>query len=342
MTATDVAGWVSGRVEGDGAVSITGVAALKDAGPGDVSFLANPRYAAAVADTRASAVVVGADWTGETAATLIRVADPDAAFAEIVDRLAPPPVTPAPGVHATAVLADDVVLGGDVSIGPYAVLEPGVQIGARTVIGAGCYVGHGSRIGCDGRLYPHVSMREETTIGDRIIIHNGAVIGSDGFGYVREKTGWKKIRQVGVVIIGDDVEIGANVTIDRARFGKTVIGNGVKIDNLVQIAHNVEIGDGTAIAAQVGISGSTAVGREVMLGGQMGISGHVRVGDGVICAARSGVTKDVPPGTFVSGFPAMPHDKAKRIHAHLMRLPELKQTVKDLERRISELEGKMS
>jgi UDP-3-O-[3-hydroxymyristoyl] glucosamine N-acyltransferase len=340
MTVNDLAARVNGRVEGDGSVRISGVAALKDAEPGDISFLANPRYAAGVAETRASAVVVAADWTGKSSATIVRVGNPDAAFAEIVEQLAPPPVAPAPGIHPTAVIAADAVLGAGVSVGPHAVLEPGVRVGDRTAIGAGCCLGRATSIGRDGRLYPLVSTREGVAIGDRVIIHNGAVIGSDGFGYVREKTGWKKIRQTGTVAIGDDVEIGANVTIDRARFGKTVIGNGVKIDNLVQIAHNVEIGEGTAIAAQTGISGSSTVGRNAMLGGQTGIAGHLTIGDGAICGAQSGVTKDIPPGTFVSGYPAMPHDKAKRMHAHVMRLPELKETVKDLEKRVRALEGK--
>jgi UDP-3-O-[3-hydroxymyristoyl] glucosamine N-acyltransferase len=338
MTVREIAAWVAGRVEGDAERAVTGVAGLEEAGPGDVAFLANPRYGAQMAATRAAAVVVADAWRGETGAALIRVADPDAAFAEIVDRLLPPDPRPEPGVHSSAVLASDVVLGPDVAIGPHAVLSAGVRVGARTRIGAGCVLGPGTVIGADGLLYPLVSTREGTRIGDRVIIHNGAVIGSDGFGYVPVEGGWKKIRQAGVVVIGDDVEIGANVTIDRARFGRTVIGDGVKIDNLVQIAHNVVIEAGSAIAAQTGISGSTRVGRGVRMGGQTGVVGHVTVGDGAVCGGQAGVTKDVPPGVFVSGYPAMAHDKAMRLHAHLMRLPEMRKTVHELERRIAALE----
>jgi UDP-3-O-[3-hydroxymyristoyl] glucosamine N-acyltransferase len=338
MTVREIAAWVAGRVEGDAERPVTGVAGLHEAGPGDVAFLANPRYGADMADTRAAAVVVAGDWSGHTRAALIRVADPDAAFAEIADRLLPPAPRPEPGVHPSAVLATDVVLGPDVNIGPHAVLSAGVRIGARSSIGPGCVLGRDTTVGSDTRLYPLVSTRDGTQIGDRVIIHNGTVLGSDGFGYVPVEGGWKKIRQAGVVVIGNDVEIGANVTIDRARFGRTVIGDGVKIDNLVQVAHNVVIEAGTAIAAQTGISGSTHIGRGVRMGGQCGAAGHLEIGDGAVCGAQAGVTKDVPPGVFVSGYPAMAHDKARRMHAHLMRLPELKKTVRELERRIAELE----
>jgi UDP-3-O-[3-hydroxymyristoyl] glucosamine N-acyltransferase len=211
-------------------------------------------------------------------------------------------------------------------------------VGDRTVIGAGCYVGHGARIGADCRFYANVSIREGTITGDRVTVHNGAVIGSDGFGYVQEAGEWKKIPQIGIVEIGNDVEIGANVAIDRARFGKTVVGNGVKIDNLVQVAHNVIIGDNTAMAAQVGISGSSTIGKNVMLGGQAGLAGHIKVGDNSVVGAQAGVTKDVPPAVFVSGYPAMPHIKSQKAHAHVMRLPALRKRVKELEQRIVELE----
>jgi UDP-3-O-[3-hydroxymyristoyl] glucosamine N-acyltransferase len=186
-------------------------------------------------------------------------------------------------------------------------------------------------------VHANVTVRERTRIGDRVTIQNGAVIGSDGFGYYREGEHWRKIPQTGRVEIGDDAEIGANATIDRARFGTTVIGRGVKIDNLVQVAHNVRIGDDTAIAAQVGISGSVAVGERVRLGGQAGIAGHVAIGDDATVGAQAGVTKDVEPATFVSGYPAMPHSKARRMHAHVMRLPDLKKKVAEIEKRIKEI-----
>jgi UDP-3-O-[3-hydroxymyristoyl] glucosamine N-acyltransferase len=325
FTLAELAERVGGTVEGDGTVAIRGLAGLTEAGPGDITFLANPKYAAAAAGTRASAVIVGQDWKGTCPCAQVRVKNPDAAFSVVASLLGPRPVEPAPGVHPTAILHPTVTLGVNVRIGPYCVIEEGVVLGARTSLFAGCYVGSFTEVGEDCRFYPHVSVRERTQIGHRVIVHNGAVIGSDGFGYVREASGWVKIPQIGVVVIGNDVEIGANVTIDRARFGRTVIGNGVKIDNLVQIAHNVQIGDHTAMASQVGISGSSRVGRNVMLGGQAGLAGHISIGDGAIVGAQSGVTKDVEPGSFVSGYPAMP-------------LPELKERVQAMEKRLSRLE----
>jgi len=338
MTVDEIARALEGVVEGDGAVEVTGLAGLKDAGAGELSFLANPRYASAMAVTGASAVIVSESWEGTCRCAVIKVKDPDKAFAVACGFLAPLPVEAVPGVHPTAVVAGDVELGGDVTVGPYCVLEQGVGVGSRTVLFAGCYVGHGTALGEDCRLYSGVSVRERVRIGDRVVIHNGAVIGSDGFGYYRDEGKWKKIPQMGTVVIGDDVEIGANTVIDRARFGKTVIGNGVKIDNLVQIAHNVSIGDDTAIAGQAGISGSVEVGRNVQIGGQAGFGGHLSVGDDAIVGGQAGVTKDVGPGTFVSGYPAMLHNKAMKTHAHVMRLPELKKKVAALEKRLSGIE----
>ena len=338
MTVTEIARLINGIVEGNGSLNVTGLAGLEEAVSGDLAFLSNPRYAAAVARTQASAVIVSEDWSGSCPCAVIRVKNPDRAFASLAAVMSPPAPKMEPGIHRTAIVAPGVELGKDVGVGPYCVLDAGVKVGDRTQLSAACYVGHGTLIGNDCRLYPHVTLRERTKIGDRVIIHNGAVVGSDGFGYARVGERWEKIPQVGIVEIGDDVEIGANVTVDRARFGKTVIANGVKIDNLVQVAHNVRIGENTAIAAQTGISGSTTVGRNVQLGGQAGLAGHLKVGDGSIVGAQAGVTKDVPPATFVSGYPAMPHDKAKETHAHLMRLPHLKKRVEELEHRLAELE----
>ncbi len=338
MTATEIARAVGGEVEGDGAVALHGLAGLQEAEPGSLSFLSSPRYAALMESTRAGAVIVSREWKGACGCALIRAQNPDKAFAAAASLLGPKPVELPAGVHPTAVLAGDARLGAGVRIGPYCVLEPGVAVGARTILMAGCYLGHGTVVGEDCKLYPHVSVRESTRIGSRTIIHNGAVIGSDGFGYVMDAGAWKKVPQIGTVEIGDDVEIGANVTVDRARFGKTVIGNDVKLDNLVQVAHNVRIGDHTAIAAQTAIAGSSTVGRYVQIGGQAGIAGHLSVGDQCVVGGGAGVTKSVPPKTFVSGYPAAPHSEACKIHAHLMRLPELKERVKQMELRIRELE----
>ena len=340
LTVSDIAKAIGGTVVGDGRVIVHRPAALSEAGPGDVSFLAHPKHASEAAVTGASAVLVPVSWEGPCPAVRIGVANPDRAFVQVCVLLAPPAVAFAPGIHPTAIVATDATVGENVYIGPGCVVEPGARIGARTVLQAHCYVGHESEIGTDGRLYPFVSLRERVRVGNRVIIHNGAVIGSDGFGYFRDGEAWKKIPQLGTVDIGDDVEIGANTTVDRARFGKTIIENGVKIDNLVQIAHNVRVGEHTAMAAQVGIAGSSRIGRGAQLAGQVGVAGHLTVGDYAVVGAQAGVTKSVPPKTFVSGYPAMPHERALKMHAHVMRLPELKEKVQDLEARLAALETK--
>jgi len=341
ITAGDIARLVEGNLEGDASVAISGLAGLSDAGPGDVTFLANPRYETQVAGTRASVVIVGHDWQGKAPCAVVRVKDPDFAFAKLATTFAPPSTRPEPGVHRLACVAKGVQLGADVSIGPFCVIEQDSRVGDRTVLYAGCYIGRGASVGADCVFYPHVSLREGVHVGNRVVIHNGSVIGSDGFGYAKRGEAWVKIPQIGTVEVGDDVEIGANTTIDRARFGKTVIGNDVKLDNLVQVAHNVRIGDHTAMAAQVGIAGSAVIGKNVQLGGQAGVAGHLTVGDNSVVGGQGGVTKDVAPGTFVSGYPAMPHDKALEIHAHMMRIPKLKERVAELERRIAGLEARL-
>ncbi|MDZ4198316.1 MAG: UDP-3-O-(3-hydroxymyristoyl)glucosamine N-acyltransferase, partial [Kiritimatiellia bacterium] len=252
-TAQEIADAVGGDLEGDGRVVLSGIAGVREARPGDLTFVANPRYATDLASTRAGAALVARDWSKPAPCVLIRVDNPDHSFAQAAERFAPAPVQPQPGIHPSAVIAPDAVLGADVCIGPCCVLESGCRIGDRTVLFAGVYVGHQSAIGADGHIYPHVSIRERCRIGNRVILHNGVVLGSDGFGYsVDEKGVRHKIPQIGSVEIGDDVEIGANTTVDRARFGRTVIGNGVKIDNLVQIAHNVTVGDHSVIVSQSG------------------------------------------------------------------------------------------
>jgi UDP-3-O-[3-hydroxymyristoyl] glucosamine N-acyltransferase len=340
MNTAELAEKLGGELEGDGSVEITNLSGLHDAQEGDLTFLSNPRYKSAVADTKASAVVVADKWDAQAPCPVIKVSNPDKAFAMAASLLGPEELKPVAGVHSSAVVADDVALGDNVSVGPCAVIESGVKLGARTVVGANCFIGSDTLVGDDCRFYPQSSTREGTVIGNRVIVHNGAVIGSDGFGNYREDGEWKKIPQIGTVEIGDDAEIGANVTIDRARFGKTVIGKGVKIDNLVQIAHNVKIGDNAAMAAQAGISGSSVIGKDVQLGGQAGIAGHLEVGEGAIVGGQAGVTKDVPGGSFVSGYPAMPHKEAAKRHAYVARIPELKKKVRELEKRIEELEGK--
>jgi UDP-3-O-[3-hydroxymyristoyl] glucosamine N-acyltransferase len=236
------------------------------------------------------------------------------------------------------VVSDDAELGEGVCIGPLCVIEAGAVIGSNTVVSAQAYVGHQVRIGADSFLYPQVSVRESCVIGDRVIIHNGAVIGSDGFGYSVDDKGVRtKIKQIGMVQIGDDVEIGANVTIDRARFGKTSIGRGTKIDNLVQIGHNVTVGEDCVIIAQVGLAGSSSLGDRVILAGQAGIAGHLTIGDDAVIAGKAGVTKDVPPGDYIMGMPAVPAKVFKRNLAMVALLPKLKKRITDLEAQMRKL-----
>jgi len=340
MKLSEVAERIGGKLEGSGEEEIRGIAGIQEATSGEISFIANPRYAPQAAQTKASAVIVSEKFDQPCPAVLVRVKNPDAAFAGAAALFYTPPPLPEFGVHPSAVVAGDVELGKEVRIGAHCVIEADVRIGDGTIIFPQCYIGHQSRIGKNSRLYSQVSLRESATVGDRTIIHNGAVIGSDGFGYSVNSQGVRtKIPQIGTVVIGDDVEIGANVTIDRARFGRTVIGNGVKIDNLVQIAHNVEIGDHAVIVAQVGISGSTTVGSRAILAGQAGLAGHLTVGAGAIVGPRSAVPKDIPDGEYVMGTPAMPVAKMKRTHASLMLLPRLKERFTELEKKVKKLES---
>ena len=340
ITLKELAGIIGGEVEGDGSIVIRGVAGIKEARPGDITFLANPRYERFLEKTRASAVIVP-PGTKHSGPALVYSENPYLAFVKAVKFFVPDKDTYPTGIHPTAVIAHDAKIQGSVSIGAYAVIEKGVSIDEGTVVMAGCYVGRESEIGRDCLIYPNVTIREETKIGDRVIIHPGAVIGSDGFGFAKDGEIYRKIPQIGNVIIGDDVEIGANVTIDRATTGSTVIGSGTKIDNLVQIGHNVVIGENCIIVAQVGISGSTEIGRGVSLAGQAGVVGHVRIGDGAVVAAQAGVTKSVPPGACVSGYPARDHNQAKKIYAGLQKLPELIKKVGELSQRLKDLEEKL-
>ena len=336
----EIARRLNGSVQGNGALEITGVASLDQAGAGELSFLGNPRYSPMMKTTKASVVLVGESWQGETSATLIRVKSADAAFAQVAFGLARPAITFKPGIHPTALIADTAKIGSNVMVGPHCVVEPGAAIGDGTVLVAQCYVGHSCEVGQNCLFHPHVTLREYTRVGNRVVLQNGAVIGSDGFGYVKDAGHWRKIPQVGIVVLGDDVEIGANTTIDRARFGETRIGNGTKLDNLIQIAHNVTVGEDTAMAAQVGVSGSSHIGSRVQIGGQVGVAGHIHVGDDSVLMAQSGVSKDIPPASVMFGSPAMPAREAKKLHAHLARLPELKKKIAELEARIKAMEEK--
>ena len=322
-----------GELVGDTGLKITGAASLVEATAGEISFFANRKYVGLLRKTRASAVFVPPDFAEPISAAQIRVANPAKAFEQVVLKLAPKPITFAPGVHPTVIVDPSAQLGERVSIQPHAVIEAGAKIGDDTIIGAGSYIGHEAVIGSACLIYPRVTIRERTRVGLRVIIHSGAVIGADGFGFEVVDGRQKKLQQLGFVQIDDDVEIGANTTIDRARFGRTWIQEGVKIDNLVQIAHNVVIGKNSVIVAQTGISGSTRVGERVTMAGQVGIVGHVEIADGSVIAAQSGVSKSVPGGVWF-GYPAGPIDEVKQQIAWIRSLGKLFARVKELEKKL--------
>jgi UDP-3-O-[3-hydroxymyristoyl] glucosamine N-acyltransferase len=331
---------LKGEVVGDSSVVITGANGIKEAVAGDITFLANPKYSSLLNTTAASAIITSQDIR-ESSKPIIRTDNPSLAFAKVISLIAPDDsARNFKGVHSTVILGKNVRLGKDVALGPYVVIEDDVILRDNAVIYPGCFIGRESSIGDEALIYSNVSIRERAILGKRVIIHCGTVIGSDGFGFVTVDGIQHKIPQVGIVEIGDDVEIGANVTIDRARFGKTIIGSGTKIDNLVQIGHNVVIGKNCLIVAQVAISGSTILGDNVTLAGQAGLSGHLTIGDGAIVAAGAGVGKSVPPNTMVSGWPARPFNTMQRVNACAQNLPKLFDLVKELKKRIEKLEAR--
>ncbi len=338
VTLEAVARAIDGTVVGDGSVEITGVAGIREAREGELTFLANPRYEPYLELTQASAVIVSENHRN-IGKPLIQNPNPYLAFLKAVRLFAGEAERPCAGVHPTALIADQAFVALDASIGPHVVVEAGASIGSRTIVHAGCYIGARARLGEEVLIYPNVTVREDCVLGDRTIVHSGAVIGSDGFGFVLDGDVYRKLPQVGNVEVEADVEIGANVTIDRATTGTTRIGAGSKIDNLVQIAHNVQIGKNCIIVAQVGISGSTVLGNHVVLAGQVGVVGHIKIGDGATVGAQSGVSKSVKPGERIFGCPALPLRQAKRIEASIRNLPELIQTVRALKHRVEELEG---
>lgn len=322
-----------GELIGDPKLKITGAASLAEATSGEISFFANRKYIGLLRKTRASAIFVPPDFAEPLAAAQVRVSNPTKAFEQVVLKFAPQPIVFAPGIHPSAVVGSNVHLGERVSIQPHAVIEDGSEIGDDTIIGAGSYIGRETTIGSSCLIYPLATIRERTRIGSRVIIHSGAVIGADGFGFEMVNGRQQKIQQLGIVHIDDDVEIGANTTVDRARFGRTWIQQGVKIDNLVQIAHNVIIGKNSVIVAQTGISGSTRVGERVTMAGQVGIVGHVEIADGSVIAAQSGVSKSVPGGVWF-GYPAGPIDEVKQQIAWIRSLGKLFARIKEIEKKL--------
>lgn len=334
-TAHEIAEKIGAEVSGDDTIELTRLAGIEDAQPGDLAFIANRRYLRYLDTTSASAVIVGTDVRSERV-TLLRHPEPYFAFMKAV-RIFHPPRRYAPGIHPTAVIAKSAGIDSSAHIGPHVVVEPNVEIGSKTAVLAGSFIGENSRLGIECLIYPNVTIREASDIGDRVAIHSGSVIGSDGFGYAQAGGKHHKILQVGHVVIEDDVEIGSNVTIDRATLGVTRIGRGTKIDNLVQIAHNVDIDEGCIIISQAGVSGSTKLGKYAILAGQVGLVGHIEIGDRTIVGAQSGVTKSVASGKTVSGSPARGIMQARKIDACLNKLPDALKQLKELDKKVDEL-----
>jgi UDP-3-O-[3-hydroxymyristoyl] glucosamine N-acyltransferase len=334
----EIAKYIGGELLGNPSVKITGISSIEDAKTGDLTFLANPKYTAFLKTTSASAAIVGSETKLEGIKTsLIKHPNPYFAFAQAVEFLVGVKKNCPEGIHPTAVVEEEVKLEKGVHVSPHVILEKGVRLKRNATILAGSFIGANSIVGENSLIYPHVTIRENVEIGKNVIIHSGTVIGSDGFGYAKEKGIHHKIPQIGGVIIEDDVEIGANVTIDRATLGVTRIGKRTKIDNLVQIGHNVEIGENCIIVAQVGISGSTKVGNDSILAGQVGVGGHIKIGNRVVIGGQSGVTKDIPDDTVIFGYPAREIHKTKRIEAHLSRLDLYVQRLKNLEKELEEM-----
>jgi UDP-3-O-[3-hydroxymyristoyl] glucosamine N-acyltransferase len=335
FTLGELADALQARLDGDPARVVTGVAPLESAGPDHISFLTDPRHREAARTSRAGALLVPLD-VGDLPGPLLRSAAPQLALIALV-RLFHAPAPAVPGVHPTAVVAADARVDATATVGPLSVVESGAAIGGGVRLHALVHVGAGVEIGEGTVVYPHVSLRDGVRVGRRVVIHAGAVLGADGFGFAFDGSAHRKVPQVGGVVIEDDVEIGANTTIDRATFGHTIVRRGTKIDNLVQVGHNVEIGEHSLLVAQVGVSGSCRLGRGVVLAGQVGVADHATVGDGAMAGAQSGIPGDVEAGARVLGTPARPVGQARRIMAAQARLPELLQRVRALERRLERL-----
>ncbi len=334
LSLQELADLVDGRLlRGEPDQIFTGFAALKDAGGDDVSFFGNEKYAGDLAETRAGAVLVGAEGVAApVSASLVLVANPVMAFDAVLRRFAVPKPAFVPGVHPSAVIGDGVKVNPDkVSIGPNAVIEAGAEVGDGTRIGSCAVIGAGAILGRDCEIGSGVQVLYGCRVGDRVILHSGAIIGADGFGFEFVDGRHQKIEQLGIVRIENDVEIGASTTVDRARFGETVIGEGTKIDNQVQIGHNVVIGKHCIVVAQTGISGSTHIGNYVTLAARTGIAGHLKIGDGAVTGGRSGVIADVKPGEKVFGYPAKPWKESMRTSMFVKRLGGLYARVKKLE-----------
>ncbi|HZY04073.1 MAG TPA: UDP-3-O-(3-hydroxymyristoyl)glucosamine N-acyltransferase [Anaeromyxobacteraceae bacterium] len=343
FTLEELAARVGGVVEGDGSLRIERVRGLEEAGPGDLSFLANRKYRRAFEESRAAAVIVGSDEAVPPGRTVVRAANPYLAFAKASAAFHPPPAA-APELAGQAVVHPSARVHPTAQVMPLAFVGPGAEVGARTILHPGVYLGAGARVGEDCLLYPNAVVREGCLVGNRCILQPGCVVGSDGFGFAFDLEGeggsgprHYKVPQAGIAVIEDDVELGANTCVDRATLGRTVVGRGAKLDNLVQIGHNVQVGPLCLLAGQTGIAGSTRIGMGAVFGGQAGAINHLEIGAGARFGAQSGVVGDVPAGETYTGYPAIPHAEWLRSSAALRRLPELLKRVRELEKEIASL-----
>jgi len=336
LTAAEVAKHVGGEVIGDAKLVLRGIAPAESAGPDDLVFAEQADYFARAEASQASAILVSTDHS-TSAKTLIRVPNARVAFAKALGLFFSEPVFPA-GVHPSAQVAKSAVIDPTVRIGPFCVIDERVRIGPRAVLDGGNYIGADCVLGEDARLFPRVVLYARTQVGNRVRIHAGAVIGADGFGYVFDQGRHLKVPQIGNVVIQDDVEIGANSAVDRAALGTTVIGKGTKIDNLVQVGHNVTLGEHCILCGQVGIAGSTKVGSYVTMAGQVGIAGHLTIGNKATLGAQSGLMNDVPEGQTWLYTPAQPDRQVKRMLIAMQRLPELLRRVSELEKQLEDIE----
>lgn len=338
-TLKELAELTGGIVEGDENITVTGVSAIEDTKEGTITLISHPRYLKELSKFRAAAAVVGTDMD-KLDIPVIRVTNPHLAFAIIV-QIFHQPASHLKGIREFTYIAKSAIIGDDVSIYPFVYIGDNVKIGNGTVIYPFVYIGNDSTIGEGCIIHPSVTVLERTQIGNHVIIHAGAVIGADGFGFVKSSNSYFKFPQIGNVIIEDDVEIGANTCIDRASLGSTIIKSGTKIDNLVQIGHNVSIGENCIIVAQVGISGSTRIGKNVTLGGQVGVLDHIEIGDNVTVGAQSGITKNISANQTVSGLPPMPHNEWLKSQVSIRKLPHIRKTLSELEKRVKALERKI-
>lgn len=333
MKLKEISKILSLPLEGDGEVEIKGVSSLENAKEGDISFYSDPKLKSFLETTRASALIVPEDLKFNRLPVL-RAKNPYLEFAKLMSIFYPLPKFP-PGIHPTSIVSESASIHSSAHIGAFTFIGKNVYIGENTVIMPHSFIGDDVKIGNDCLIYPNVTVRERVFIGNRVIIHAGAVIGSDGFGYVKREDGtFFKIPQIGTVVIEDDVEIGANTTVDRATLGETRIGKGVKLDNLIQIGHNVKIGENTIIAAQTGIAGSSEIGRGVTMAGQVGIADHIRIGDFTIVAAKTGVAGNVPPNSIIAGYPETEIKLWRRIQASLSRLPEIIKDIREIKEKL--------